>query len=224
MGKHISNMRDTKTKHWVPLVVGALVLISVVVGVGTYRVAQVSGVRALLTVLVLVFYLVWCGIEMSVSMRERSRPVAPRDGGTFAYALTQMLVVVFALVLPGAWATPDWFTGVGIALLLQGMALRLNAIAKLGRFYSRRVRLETDHQLIRSGPYRWIRHPAYAGALMGHLGLAVVFHSWVACAIWAGLMAPMVARRIIIEESVLFELNGYAEYARHTRRLAPYIW
>ena len=53
----------------------------------------------------------------------------------------------------------------GTMLLLLGVALRVGAIRTLGRMYSHRARLAGEHQLVTTGPYRWVRHPAYAAIL-----------------------------------------------------------
>ncbi len=112
----------------------------------------------------------------------------------------------------------------GLTLLVIGCGLRLSAIFTLGRFYSRRVRLFKGHHVVTSGPYRVVRHPAYLGTLAGHLGLILVLGNWIPLVAWAGLFVPMVVRRILVEEPVLFELDEYAEYAKSRKRLLPLIW
>src|SRR5436305_13380970 len=68
----------------------------------------------------------------------------------------------------------DWLgVCVGAALALSGIALRVWAGQSLGRFFEREVVVEADQTLVRSGPYRWIRHPAYAGNLLTRLGIGV---------------------------------------------------
>ena len=67
---------------------------------------------------------------------------------------------------------------VGFALALGGMAITLWARFVLGQFWSDRVIVQADHQLIRTGPYARMRHPIYSGVLLGVLGTALVLGEW----------------------------------------------
>jgi protein-S-isoprenylcysteine O-methyltransferase Ste14 len=67
---------------------------------------------------------------------------------------------------------------VGFAVALSGLAIALWARIHLGQYWSDQVVLKGDHQLIRSGPYAYMRHPIYSGVLLGVLGTAVVLDQW----------------------------------------------
>lgn len=95
------------------------------------------------------------------------------------------------------------------------------------RFFSAAVRVQNDrgHVVVDRGPYAWIRHPGYAGAIAGHLALPIALGSrWglVPAAIGGALLMV----RIGYEERVLREgLAGYVEYAERVRwRLLPHVW
>jgi protein-S-isoprenylcysteine O-methyltransferase Ste14 len=96
------------------------------------------------------------------------------------------------------------------------------------RFFSSAVRLQTDRGqvVIDSGPYRFVRHPGYAGAIpyLAFGGLAL--GSWVATLIAGVPMIVILLRRTLLEDKMLREgLNGYKEYtARVKYRLVPRIW
>jgi len=84
------------------------------------------------------------------------------------------------------------------------------------------VQLKEDHELIQSGPYRYVRHPIYTGFLFLFLGTAVMVGEW------RGLLALAIVfvsfwRKLRIEESWLNQHFGarYAEYIRHTKALVP---
>ena len=107
---------------------------------------------------------------------------------------------------------------------MEGVALRLWAIRTLGRHYSHAVRTQADHQVVTNGPYRLLRHPAYAGMLLAHLGvLALYANPWTCLAFLAGLV-PAVAYRIRVEERVLRGLPGYPEFAASRARVVPFLW
>ena len=95
------------------------------------------------------------------------------------------------------------------------------------RFFSSMVRIQTErgHQVISTGPYRWIRHPGYTGALLLYLATPIFLDSR-----WAFLPALFLTIVLLIrtnlEDKVLQnELEGYREYAKRVRyRLLPGVW
>ena len=67
---------------------------------------------------------------------------------------------------------------VGFALALAGLAIALWARVSLGQYWSDKIVLKVDHQLIRSGPYARMRHPIYSGVLLAVAGSALVVDEW----------------------------------------------
>jgi protein-S-isoprenylcysteine O-methyltransferase Ste14 len=95
----------------------------------------------------------------------------------------------------------------------------------LGRNWSGTVQVKQDHQLIRDGPYRFVRHPIYTGVLMAILGTAV------AVGHWCGLFAVLIAfgsfwRKLTLEERFMWETFGsvYEEYRARTAALIPFLF
>jgi len=84
--------------------------------------------------------------------------------------------------------------------------------------------VKVEHELVRSGPYRYLRHPIYTGILMMYLGPTLVNGGWLAI---AGLTIAGLAywRKILLEEATLEGAFGerYAEYRRTTASLVPGI-
>ena len=114
----------------------------------------------------------------------------------------------------------------GFALMLVGISIRWVAIHTLGRFFTRTVTVMDDHRIIRSGLYRHLRHPSYAGCLLGDLGLGMAYSNWLSIVI---IFVPILAAslyRIRVEEDALLENfgNEYFEYARSTKRLIPKVY
>jgi len=68
---------------------------------------------------------------------------------------------------------PEPFFFVGIALMLAGIVFRQWAIWILGRFFSTRVRIVSDHKIVAEGPFKYLRHPSYTGMLIILLGLGL---------------------------------------------------
>ena len=113
----------------------------------------------------------------------------------------------------GDWASAD-MTGESVA-----------SIRELGRFYSHRVRLTAGQSVVETGPYRYIRHPAYTGMLLAHVGFVVLFFHWLSLAALVLVFLPAVVLRVHIEEHALARsMAGYVEFCRGRRRLIPRIW
>ncbi len=120
-----------------------------------------------------------------------------------------------------AWVVP------GTVLLVVGLAWRIRAIRVLGKFFTATVRVRRDQQVIRSGPYRVVRHPSYLGALVATAGGAVRLHSPAGLATVLVLMTAAYVYRIRVEEGLLDRELGaaYADYRRAVRwRLLPGLW
>jgi protein-S-isoprenylcysteine O-methyltransferase Ste14 len=113
-----------------------------------------------------------------------------------------------------------------LAVILASYAFSSWALIE-NRFFSSVVRIqkERDHQVVSSGPYRWVRHPGYAGALWLYLATPLFLDS-----VWAFipavlLMAVLVIRTGLEDRTLQEELDGYREYAQRVRyRLFPGIW
>jgi protein-S-isoprenylcysteine O-methyltransferase Ste14 len=95
------------------------------------------------------------------------------------------------------------------------------------RFFSSVVRIQSErgHHVVSSGPYAYVRHPGYAGAIGVALSSGIALGSWLSilpCLIGVAFLV----RRITKEESVLGEeLPGYASYQGRVRyRLIPGLW
>jgi protein-S-isoprenylcysteine O-methyltransferase len=179
--------------------------------------------------------LTWALSELWLGWKRRSEDRSRmRDRGT----LRLLLVTVYLCIGVAVWLSyrPEGHIDdvgirqtllwVGLALMATGLALRLWAVRVLARFFTVDVTIREGHQLIRRGPYRLLRHPAYTGSLMTFLGFGLALGN-----VWSLLvvMAPVTIAflwRMRVEERVLAEAfpGKYAEYARQTKRLIPFVW
>lgn len=115
---------------------------------------------------------------------------------------------------------------IALPVLWVGIGFRLWAIHTLGRFFRGVVHVQADHEVVRRGPYRLLRHPSYAGALVAIAGLGLTFGSWASLVVYAACGTVGVLYRIRVEERVLLAELGaaYADYAATTSRLVPRVW
>lgn len=170
-------------------------------------------------------YLAWILIESKISKDELHKGNKTSDYGTCElYALGQAAVFLSALWFTPAWRSPNLWHLVGFLLFLIGIAYRLWAIKTLGKYYSHIVREIDGHQIITSGPYRCIRHPAYAGMILANLGIVIFFFNLVTLLIFSLILIPAIILRIIIEEKTLFRIDKYVEYVKNHCRLIPGVW
>jgi protein-S-isoprenylcysteine O-methyltransferase Ste14 len=170
-------------------------------------------------------YLAWILIESKISKEEMNKGNKISDYGTCElYAIGQGAVFLSALWFTSAWHSPNLFHLLGFMLFLVGIAYRLWAIKTLGKYYSHIVREIAGHQIIESGPYRHIRHPAYAGMILANLGIIIFFFNSITLILFSLILIPAIILRIIIEEKTLFKIDKYVDYAKNRPRLIPGIW
>jgi len=120
--------------------------------------------------------------------------------------------------------TAGWFW-LGFVLVALGLAVSVAARTWLGRNWSSMVTLKRDHELIRSGPYRWVRHPIYTGLLLAVLGSTIALGQWRG-PIALALIAAAFLRKISIEERFLAQQFGvaYCRYRDEVPALLPLPW
>jgi protein-S-isoprenylcysteine O-methyltransferase len=140
-------------------------------------------------------------------------------GATFGLALAGGPVA--ALSRPGR--LPAYLGWSGVAIMATGLALRVTAARTLGASYTRTLRTQTSQTVVQDGPYRYVRHPGYAGTLAMWLGYGLALTS--APAVLVTTVPNLIAylRRIDAEEKLLADSLGdaYRDYQQRSARLVP---
>jgi protein-S-isoprenylcysteine O-methyltransferase Ste14 len=138
------------------------------------------------------------------------------------FYLSPLEYIYIAALLPRT----VWVEGFGMVLVLLGSALFVWARRALGVNYSGHVSVKRGQELVQSGPYRIIRHPAYTGYLLMALGIAIGYSSIAGLAAILVFLLPSLLYRVKVEEKFLSEHFGesYRRYAGRTKRLIPGIW
>ncbi len=162
---------------------------------------------------------------------EHAQDVKPWDkvlSPLMALSIAYPLMIVAGLDHRYGWSPlfPLWLNLVGLLLIFLGYALVVWALVE-NRFFSSVVRIQVDrgHVVCDSGPYRFIRHPGYAGNILPLLGIVLALSS-VWTLIPSALALIITLTRTALEDRTLQEeLPGYREYARRVRyRLFPGIY
>ena len=107
-----------------------------------------------------------------------------------------------------------------------GLILRVWAIASLGRSFRTTVEVDLGQAVVSSGPYRWIRHPSYAGLLLLVAGFGAALGNWLSLAACVVVPLPAIVWRIHVEEAELNRVLGtaYRTYQADRARLIPRLW
>lgn len=144
----------------------------------------------------------------------------------FPLTFIQVLVAGLDAVRFHGLAMPSWTLFPGIALFLAAMAL-VTWTFLVNPFAETTVRIQTDrgHTVVTDGPYRFVRHPMYAGSILMYPATALMLGSGWAMAV-AALIALLILWRTAQEDRFLQDqLSGYAAYAARTHfRLVPGLW
>jgi protein-S-isoprenylcysteine O-methyltransferase Ste14 len=176
----------------------------------------------------------WIVLEVGLAVRDvvRRKVRRTRDrgtrlvvalflGATFAIA-SFVRIRVPALDVPA----PEVFAVVGVVVVGIGLAVRVWAVLALGGSFSTFVQVDAEQPVVTNGPYRWIRHPSYAGLLLICLGFGVGIGNWLSIVVGAVVPVLGLLPRIAVEEAELVRVLGdqYREYRDSTYRLVPGLW
>ncbi|MDE2307510.1 MAG: isoprenylcysteine carboxylmethyltransferase family protein [Xanthomonadaceae bacterium] len=175
-----------------------------------------------------IWMLIWLALSFWSKRTQRHDSAVSR--------ILYMLPLLFAVLLmvpehlPGGMfegrAVPylSWFNPVGLALTWSGLAFSVWARVYLGSNWSGAVEVKQQHELVRGGPYRFVRHPIYTGMLAGFLGSAMAMDEW------RGAIAVLIVLASFLyklrkEERFMVETFGeaYLDYRRKIRALIPFV-
>jgi protein-S-isoprenylcysteine O-methyltransferase Ste14 len=178
--------------------------------------------------------LLWCVSEIALNLftRRKGGGVKVRDRAsviilwaaiTIGFVIAGFLSTVRSARIPFPGSLVD---GTGLLLFAGGLAIRWTAIITLGRFFTARVTIHQDHRIVRTGLFRYVRHPSYSGLFLACVGVALQFRNWLSL---IAVMLPFFAAllyRMRVEEDAMVEALGadYVDYQRSTSRLIPGIF
>lgn len=181
--------------------------------------------------------LIWIVPEMIGSLKQTAKvsrkEAAVQDRGSLAILIGLQwagIALNFALgaLFPAAamrWQQTTFFL-LGVTLIPLGVALRWYAIWTLGRYFTRDVAVAADQQIIQSGPYRSIRHPAYSGTFLTMLGVGLAMTNWASLIVLLVFVLIGHLYRVDVEEKALVATIGqpYVEYMHRTKRFIPLVF
>lgn len=181
-----------------------------------------------------ILYYAWVGSEVAIAIGTRTRHSSGnvRDRGT----LYLLWAVILASMTAGSWFSeasrigflPNsyWLRILALSLFVTGLAIRWTAVIALGRSFSSNVAIHATQTVMKTGLYRWMRHPSYTGLILIFVAAGLHTHNWIAFLIITVPTTAALLYRIQVEEIALREHFGeeYVAYSRQTRRLIPGVY
>jgi len=136
------------------------------------------------------------------------------------------LGVILMIIAPFPISRSFVIAYLGLFLIISGVVIRIAAIRTLGNFFTVNLAIHNDHQLIKKGLYKFIRHPSYTGSLLSFVGLGVSFNNWLSLVV---IFIPILISflyRIKVEEKLMLQQFGseYINYQKNTKRIIPLIY
>lgn len=178
------------------------------------------------------FYL-WCGwfiVWLLWAIGTKRTQARENVSSRLSYTVLTVLgfYLMFSNDVPRNWLRLPLFSRnlatetLGIVITAAGLGFAIWARAYLGRNWSGAVTVKVGHELVRNGPYRWVRHPIYSGMILGMMGTAI------ARAQVRGLVAVVLLYagfkiKSTIEERTMLATFGpaYEDYTRGTGAIIP---
>lgn len=161
---------------------------------------------------------------------DESKDNARTDRNTFwiigVFSLLSIMAPIVEWVYWNDTKTSQDAIVTGLVILISGIALRIWAIRVLGEFFTNTVQAKSNHKLIKTGPYKIVRHPSYLGAYLAFIGVGIFLGAFISTGIAMVLMFFAYYNRINVEELTLVEIFGdqYDEFRKTKSGLIPFIW
>jgi protein-S-isoprenylcysteine O-methyltransferase Ste14 len=119
---------------------------------------------------------------------------------------------------------PGWVSIVGNAIIVFSF-VAIFWVIRTNSWAASNIRVEADQKVIDTGPYAYVRHPMYAGAVWLFVGIPLALGSWWSVALAIPFSVILLVRLLDEERILARDLPGYAEYMRRVgHRLIPYVW
>jgi protein-S-isoprenylcysteine O-methyltransferase Ste14 len=174
----------------------------------------------------------WYFVEARQAGRSREDAKAGDAGSqrVIRYTLRGgiLAAIFFSWRVPAAriHASPLTIFLIAMPIIWAGMGLRYWAFVTLGAYFTFTVMTSDDQAVVTNGPYRFLRHPSYAGGLLILAGIGLALGNWLSLA--ANIVLPLIGllNRVRVEEDALRTSLGerYAAFAAGRKRLIPFVW
>ena len=177
----------------------------------------------------------WLARHDPALLAERLKPMIQRDQKPWDKLFMTIILALWVgwIVLMGLDAGRFHWSRVPLAVQIAGVLLIFIGCYLVWLTFREnsyaapvvKIQKERGHRVVTTGPYAYVRHPMYAGALGFLLGAPLLLGSWWGLAGGLLLVLAMGFRAVLEERALHAELEGYTDYAARVRyRLVPYLW
>ena len=114
----------------------------------------------------------------------------------------------------------------GLCFVVLGLIIRWTAILTLRQYFTTNVVIQPGHRIVKTGLYRFVRHPAYTGTIISFCGLGLALSNWISVILLVVPITIAFLKRIQIEEEALYNAFGedYINYRKMSWGLFPWIY
>ena len=172
----------------------------------------------------------WKRDQALLSRRVSAGPIAEKSRAQQIIQLFASIGFLANLVVPSldhrfSWShVPLWIVLGGDLLVVLGFYIVFKVFC-VNTFTSATIEVDEQQTVISIGPYAFVRHPMYSGALIMLVGTPLALGSWWGLIAFVIMVAVIMIRLLDEEKLLLANLPGYAEYVARVRyRLMPYVW
>ncbi len=182
--------------------------------------------------IIIIFSFVYLTIENLINERQKRKEniVISGDKGSIWVTITLIIIgnlLSFSIAATNIGRIYYWetFLLIGIIFTTIGLIIRIGSIMTLKDFYTYTVTKIEKHELVETGLYKRIRHPAYLGQLIVFIGISISTSNWLSIVLMIASILPGYMYRIKVEESFMVEHFGqrYLDYQKRTKRWIPGI-
>jgi protein-S-isoprenylcysteine O-methyltransferase Ste14 len=154
-------------------------------------------------------------------------------GSQTAFSIALGITTVLLMVAPfldyfktGEVKHPILIGSIGLIIMIAGLIIRYQAVKILGEFYTRTLRIKSNHEIVDRGMYKVIRHPGYLGVLLLFIGAGIAVVNLIAIIVIPVILISAYIYRIQTKEKMLQQSfdESYREYMKHTWHLVPFIY
>ena len=182
------------------------------------------------TIFTWIIYVIWFIIVVYLTVSAIG--VKQETQGHLLQSVGIMLAIIAAFLLPrlpmfsflNVASINPLIDSLGVILCAAGMAFLVWARQHLGRNWSQTVSIKKGHELVTSGPYRYVRHPMYTGGIIACIGSAIVVGgAWILLLV---ILCLIFLWRVGAEDRLMARQfpNEYPLYKKRTKALIPFVW
>jgi len=174
------------------------------------------------------FFLLETFLRQGTPARSFEKTESDRNS-TYLIGLTFFVILILSIILNllkiGTFRN-KWLALSGLIIMGVGLIIRIYSMLTLNKFYTRTLILTDAHELVKTGLYRYIRHPGYFGTILIWCACGLAMQNKIIFVAAIILTSIAYYYRIENEEKMMTEKfgQGYLEYKKHSWRLLPFLW